>query len=379
METEKNMNVLVLGSSGCGKTTLIKAISGVDIVTKGSTQEINVYSSNNWPLTFIDTKGYEYSTIEQWKSIYQVKKYVKKQINSLNESGIDAVWYCIDGTVRRTFKYNVDLMIKSIKKWKNIPVFVVLTKSYSKPDIDENIESVRELFKDIKEINLKDIIPVVALEYKIDDEHTVEVSGIEELCLKTLECIDEAKEISKDNKERMILNQKRFTAHGIVSASTISAAVVGVAPIPAVISDSTILIPIEVGMTKSIFKIYKVKYSEGLVDKIVGSVIITMIAKQIVQAIPIVGSVANGVVAGGVVLTLGEGIVAVCEEIRKGNIDPEKIDEVTAKIEEYMKNSAIIGILTTYFEKNKDGLKNKKANEILAEIINMTKNDKSKK
>lgn len=83
MNENEKMNILVLGGSGAGKSTLIKAISGVEVVTgvgEGNTQKIDVYESNTWPIRFIDTKGFEYSIIEQLKTIHQVKKYTKKQI-----------------------------------------------------------------------------------------------------------------------------------------------------------------------------------------------------------------------------------------------------------------------------------------------------------
>ena len=77
MEENKKMNVVVLGVSGSGKSTLIKSISGSEILTgvgSGQTQNINIYESSTWPIRLIDTKGFEYSIIEQWKTINQVKK-----------------------------------------------------------------------------------------------------------------------------------------------------------------------------------------------------------------------------------------------------------------------------------------------------------------
>lgn len=157
------MNVLVLGASGAGKSTLIKAISGTEILTgvgEGQTQKIDVYESNTWPIRCIDTKGFEYNILEQWKTIKQVKKYTKEQIltNDAVDSenlGIDVVWYCIEGTARRTFSHNIELMNKATKGWKNIPVFAVITKSYSELDIPENIEQVQQAFAKSRKVNLK--------------------------------------------------------------------------------------------------------------------------------------------------------------------------------------------------------------------------------
>ena len=372
MNIEDKMNVLVIGSSGVGKSTLINSLSNVEAISgtgEGVTQNITVYKSNNWPITLIDTKGFEYNIFEQLKTINQIKKYSKKQIKDDKDNGIDAVWYCIDGTSKRNFSYNIELMNKAIKGWKNIPIFVVITKSYSKPDIEENISTIKSYFDKNNKYFLKDIIPVVAQEYKIDDDVTVEPFGLEELCIKTLECKEEAKLISKENKEKMILNQKRFTTQTIITASSAVAVGIALVPLPSLITDSTLLIPLEVKLTKSIFKVYDIKYSEGVIDKVVGGVAITLIAKQIVQAIPLVGIAANAVVAGTVVFALGEAIMATSELIYCGKLDSDKVDDVIDTINTKLQGSAIVSAAATYYAANKDKIKEKKPKEIINGII----------
>ncbi len=380
MEENEKMNILVLGASGAGKSTLIKAISGTEVITgvgEGNTQKIDVYESATWPIRCIDTKGFEYNIFEQWKTIHQVKKYTKEQISNKENSseiGIDAIWYCIEGTARRTFSHNINLMNKAIKGWKNIPVFAVITKSYSEVDIPENIEAVKQAFSKSKNINLKEIIPVVAEEYVINEEMTVAPKGIEELCIQTLDCLDEAKKINKNNRDRMVLEQKRFTANGVVVGATTSAAVIGAVPIP--FPDSIILMPLETGLTKLIFKIYKVNYSVELVTAIVGSTMITTVAKSILKAIPLAGAVANGVVAGAIVFALGESVIAASEAIYNGKLEPTKINEMVEYISEKVKENPIIGATISYFEQNKDKMQDKKPKEILDEIMKSTKNKK---
>lgn len=375
MEEYRKMNVLVIGVSGAGKSTLIKAISGIEVMTgigEGNTQKIDIYESSTWPLRCIDTKGFEYNILEQWKTIHQIKKYTKQQISSKSDMenlGIDVVWYCIEGTSRRTFTHNIGLMNKAIRGWKNIPVFAVITKSYSEIDIQENIEEVQKAFDKSRRINLKKIIPVVAEEYEINEEVKVAPKGIEELCLQTLDCIDEAKKINQDNRDRMVLEQKRFTANSIVAGATASATVIGASPVP---HDSMILIPLETGLTKLIFKVYGVDYSLELVTGIVGSTMITTVAKSILKAIPIAGSVANGVVAGAIVFVLGEAVITASEMIYSRKLDPTKINEVVEFVSDKIKNSPIIGATITYFEENADKLKDKKPKDIFEDIIKST-------
>ena len=379
MEENKKMNVLVLGASGVGKSTLIKAISGKEVKIgsgESSTLNISVYESDIWPLKLIDTKGFEYNYLQQIKTINQVKKFTKKQIKKDENSnkGIDVVWYCIDGTSRKTFSYNLKLMNKAIKKWKNVPVFVVITKSYSEIDIEENKKDIREMFSKFENINLKGIIHVVAQEYEINKDIKVMPIGIEELCVNTLNNFDEAKEINKQNLYRMVLLQKRYTANAVIGLATTSAAVIGAAPLK--FPDAVILTPIETTLTEAIFKIYGVKYSGELISNIVGSTAITSIAKEIIKHIPVVGQVVNAVVAGTIVFALGESIVAVSELIYKGKIDVNKANDVTEEVVKNIKNNVIFENMISYFENNKKEIETEDPKEIIKKINSKNKKKK---
>ena len=378
MENTRKMNILVLGNSGAGKSTLIKAISGTEVQTgvgEGNTQKISVYESSTWPIRCIDTKGFEYSKIEQFKTIWQVIKFTKEQV-SISEKdeeksvGIDAVWYCIEGTARRTFTYNIEMMNKAIRRWKNVPVFAVITKSYSESDIAENIDAVSKAFAKGKGVNLQKIIPVVAEAYTINDETVVEPKGIEDLCELTLDCSEEAKKISEENRKRMVLEQKRFTANALVTGATAAGVVVGAVPIS--FADSLILVPLETGLTKSILKVYKIEFSGELVTSIVGSAAITNVAKAALSSLKtipnIAGSVLNAVVAGFFVAALGESVIALSEAIYLGKVDVNKIDAVVNYISDKLKNNAILGFVVKYIENNAEKLQGKSAKEIFNTI-----------
>lgn len=377
MEESRKMNILVLGNSGAGKSTLIKAISGKEVQTgtgEGNTQKINVYESDIWPLRCIDTKGFEYSKIEQIKTIYQVKKFTKEQVKASKEDDvsvdIDAVWYCIEGTARRVFSDNIEMMNKAIKGWKNVPVFAVITKSYSEKDISENIEVVNKAFAKGKGVNLKKVIPVVAEAYQIDDDKIVFPKGIDQLCDETLKHSEEAKRISEENRKRMILEQKRFTANALVAGATSGAVVVGAAPIS--FADSLILVPLETGLTKGIFKLYEVDFSGELITAVIGSAAITNIAKTAIGALKsipnIAGSVLNAVVAGFFVGALGESIIALSEAIYLGKIDKDKIDNVVEFVTEKLKSNAVLASVIKFIEQNSDKLMGKSAKEIFKTV-----------
>ena len=374
---DDKLNVLVIGASGSGKSTLIKSVAGVDdSCLLSSTKNIDVYESSIWPIKCIDTKGFEYKLFEQLKTISQIKKYSRSELKRVKSSnsdnlGIDVVWYCIDGTSRRTFEYNINLMKKALKKWNNIPVIVVVTKSYSSTDIEDNVKLIKSVFSRVKGINLKKVIPVVALEYVIDENVSVLPKGVDELCVETLNYKEEAKLIKVQN---MIFEQKKKSSNGVIIGATSAAMVVGIVPIK--IPDAAVLVPIELGLTKKIFNIYDVDYSDMLVQTIVGGSIITSIAKFIVHHIPIVGPVINSVVAGVTVYALGEGLVAAGIAIKTGKLDPNKVDETVNFIKDTASSSEIIDSTISYFQKNSDDFKNLKANDIFKSIKKSINNKK---
>ncbi len=365
------MNILVIGPSGAGKSTLIKAISGMPIKTgigEGQTKNIGFYESNIWPLKLIDTKGFEYSFLEKIRTINQVRKFTKEQLKNSEDVGIDAVWYCIDGMTGRVFFENIKSMSKAIKGWENIPIFAVITKSIVEENIEPNIEAVKNAFAKAKNTNLKNIIPIVAEEYKLSDDNVIAPFGIERLCAETLDCYEEAKSISKVNKNAMILAQKRFTSQSVIAGYAATGLAVGVMPIPS----SPILVPLEVLMIQTIFKIYGVKIEKSILESIVGTGVASAVGKSLaewgIKMIP-GATIVYGVVAAVIITALGEATVLVSENIYNGKINPNDIDNIKSEITSAMQNNQLITTLKNYLTDNKDKLNGKTAKDIYADIV----------
>ena len=384
MENTSKMNILVLGASRAGKSTLIKAVSGASIligVGEGVTDRIDVYESDTWPLRFIDTKGFEYSLLKQRKTIKQIKNYTKEQIKDDDDSdhvGIDAVWYCVEGTSRRTFSDNIELMNKAIKGWKGVPVFAVITKSYSEPDIEENKQALTTAFAKTKGVNLQGIFPVVAQEYPVTEEIMVPRMGIDALCTATLDCVDTAKKINLDNRKRMILEQKDQNANRYIALTTSAAAAVGAIPIS--IADAAVLVPLETAMTKNILKMYNVKISPELVSAVIGSTAISNLAKSALvplKTLPVAGSVINGVVAGVIAFALGQSVNQLGKAIYTGKVDPKQMKIVQEFIDEKLGDNKIVGSVNAYLQENADRLNGKSAKQIVSMLLETTF-DKSK-
>lgn len=372
---ENKMNILVTGISGAGKSTLIKAISGKEVsigIGEGQTQQITAFESDIWPLNLIDTKGFEYKFIEKIKTIKQIRNYTKKQLKESSDIGIDAVWYCIDGMTGRVFFENIKTMSTAIKGWNNIPIFAVITKSIIDENIEDNIKAVQNAFAKSKGMNLKGIIPIVAEEYKVG-ENIVTPFGIEKLCDETIDCYEEAKNISFKNRNAMKLKQKRFTSQTVIAGHTTGALVVGTSPLPS----APILVPLEVSLIQSIMKIYDVKIEKNILISFVTTGAVTTIGKSVAEmAVKLVPGVnlIYGVVAAVIVAALGESTLAVAEGVFNGEIDQKKVDNIIDAISEALKNSPLVESLKTYLKQNKNNINDKSsAKEMVKEISKMSK------
>ena len=70
-------NVLVIGNSGVGKSTLINAVLGENRAvtgygSSGTTSELQIYESEEIPFRVIDTIGFEPTFIKERKAINAV-------------------------------------------------------------------------------------------------------------------------------------------------------------------------------------------------------------------------------------------------------------------------------------------------------------------
>ena len=163
-------NVLVIGNSGVGKSTLINAVLGEDVAvtgwgTEGTTSELKIHENENIPFRLIDTVGFEATFLKDQQAINSVKKWSKNCAKEGKEDHqINLIWFCVDGTRRKLFSRDLQVFLRATSMWKTVPIIVTITKSYSVKERAENIEMVKLAFTKQKNASRmpREIIPVVA-------------------------------------------------------------------------------------------------------------------------------------------------------------------------------------------------------------------------
>jgi uncharacterized protein (DUF697 family)/GTP-binding protein EngB required for normal cell division len=348
-------NVLVIGNSGVGKSTLINAVLGNDAAEVGSgsqgvTKKLHVYENDMLPFRIIDTIGFEPSFWHRHSAIQAAKKWSKDSVKEGNDdTRINLIWFCVDGTSRKLFRQTIDSLSKATAMWPSVPVVVVITKSYSVPERRENEAMVENVFSTQKtRKNLKGIIPVVASTYVLNESAYSAPDGITELIDKTNELLPEGFQATERDISSFKLNRKRVFAQSVVALATTSGVVVGAVPIP--FADAAILVPAEVAEIKALAKVYGIENNDGskeFFNKIVEVGTVSVVAKTAISALKAIPGVnlgaaaLNAVIAGGIMAALGEGSIYAFEQIYVGNKTVDDLDWVTKVMESKLSNGFV--------------------------------------
>ncbi|MDO4437239.1 MAG: 50S ribosome-binding GTPase [Coriobacteriaceae bacterium] len=326
-------NILVIGNSGVGKSTLVNAVLGEERAEtsrgiSGTTKELKIYSSDSAPFNIVDSVGFEPSWRKRTQAINAVKKWSKEGAKGNEpEKRIDVIWFCVDGTAGKLFPQTIESLSRATKMWASVPVIVVITKSYAEPERKENTQIVYNAFARQKKFskNLKAVIPVVAWPYQITDDYAVPPQGIIELIDTTVELLPEGRKAADRDIASFKLKRKRALSHATsVSFSTLGAAV-GAAPLP--FADAAPLCAIETAEIKAISAIYEIKSNDDssrLIESLIEVGTVSLAAKSAISALKLIpginiaGSVLNATIAACIVMAVGEGSRFIFEKVYLG-------------------------------------------------------------
>ena len=328
-------NVLVIGNSGVGKSTLINSVLGEECAVTGygitgTTRELSIYENDRIPFRIIDTVGFEPSYRKAAKAVRSVRKWSRDSVirEERKEERISVIWCCVEGTSRKLFPETIKIMARAVSMWPSVPVIAVITKSYSLPERRENIMMVHEAFSSHKKLfrSLKRIIPVVAMTYRLNDDAFAPPDGIIDLIDATNELLPEGIRASRADVSKYKMDRRRAFAHGSGGIATAGAAIVGAVPIP--FPDAAILTPLEIAEINTISRIYGINKDEKLVrfvDSIVEVGTVSTAARAAVNALKSIpginaaASAVNAVIAASIVAAIGECSIAAFEQISAGD------------------------------------------------------------
>ena len=325
-------NIIVMGKTGAGKSTLINAVYGEKVAQTGSgaavttenklySKEIALSDKNQYcQLNLYDTVGLEIDSNITKITLESIEVQIQRAESDKGSEDIHLVWFCVNSRSNRLEKYEIDLIRKlSIKH--EIPFVIVVTQCFS----DEISDLEKEIAENLPDISL---MRILAEDYSLRNG-CVSSFGVQNLLNKSIADyrnlkinVIEKKLLMLDSKRQEKIKQVEQSGNAEIAISSSAAKKVGIIP--------GACIPIVSGiyfkMIAQLNKIAGLKFGKDAVDEIMSD-LLTILVFSPVMAIPGFSIIA----AEAYIETMGEYYLKILLNVLENLSDEDLLDDSLVK------------------------------------------------
>ena len=331
----KKINIIVIGKSGVGKSTLINNLFKENFAETGIgrpvTASIRKIERQDYPLAIYDTPGFELSNKQQKNVQEEIFDIIEKgeQTRDINDC-IHCIWYCVNVQGNRTFDSEEIEWIKKLTEKVKIPVIVILTQAVPK----NKAQQMKRLIEN-ENLAIRKVVPVLSADMNFDDEYMATSYGLDVLVDVLGEILPIELQDTLQNLQKASLESKKKYAHAVVATAATTAFGEGFVPIP--FSDAAILVPTQMSMIAGITVAFGLNINKsvltGLISSTIGTSGTTVLGKTLVsnllKVIPGVGTGIGGMISGTTAATLtialGEAYIKLMEMMYKGELNKDAL------------------------------------------------------
>ncbi len=348
-QTIARPNILLLGATGAGKSTLANLMFGAAIFEVGNvkpvTKDINYYSSAETGIGIFDSQGYELGTGGEDAFLERIVGFATTPSEFCDEQSLHICWYCIPAERERIYPIDIQA-IYEIRKL-GIPTAVVITKS--------DLLSFAALARFSKKI--KSEIPPNTPIFKVAK---INISGGTEtdmLSEWSRLSLPSSLHLAFARAQKVKLQAKKFMALEIVGLTSAQAKAVALNSFGSGVSDEIISQCMK--MTAEILYVYEMEEIETLLGGMSGLIVVrnklaALIAFVLEGLFEVVGhllgsntgrmvgkvigqmlsSPAQSEAYGKIVVAIGETVIQICSELADKAISGKRVSDDKEELRE---------------------------------------------
>ena len=261
----KPVNVMIIGKTGVGKSTLINNIFRENIAKTGIgfpvTDHINRLSKEGVPINLYDTKGIELSHESQEVVKKEILDEIKKMSSFIDiEDHIHVIWYMVNALSSRIEPFEIE-WIDAFSKI--VPVVVVISQSIQ----EQNSKELKSYIDNLN-LNVKGIIRVLAKQYDFKG-FSIKAFGLKELVSLTYDIVPEEVRRSFNNAQKAYIEKKAEEAKKWALTYIGSTFLIGFTPLP--FADAPMIAASQAGMIAHITSIFGVNINKSIITAAVSS------------------------------------------------------------------------------------------------------------